>query len=565
MKKSVIVLATILSISMTTPAFAGIGVTIDGSPVNFTPSTGSPVIDENGRTLVPLRAAMEAYGCTVSWDKTSSTASVFKDGTVVQVPVGQKKVVVNGKNVVTDTQAKIISGRVYLPIRAVLEAFGASVGWNQTTQSVTVSSGKGGNIKPIVLPEKTLGTLQSGSLTAQGISEKCSPAVFFIKAYGFNGAERSTGSGFFISSDGLAVTNHHVIANSQYLEITTPGGFTTHDVKIIDYDKANDLALLKISGSNHPYLEMADSSAVKQGQKVYAIGSPLGLDNTMSQGIISNPSRVLDGTKYIQISVPIAPGSSGGALINEQGQAVGVTSAGFANSTGDLNLAIPISCVNKLDKTATVAKVDFSDDYYPGFTQVLDFGKFSGVELVAAEKTYFGYVLQYDAMDFYDVFETDAGSCYAYTLYYYKNALEERGLKHKGAYDFAGVYESNKESVEITLDLEDTRSIFVVVRKEPQVYSQVPALLDMGWYMNMDLMVPSEKIDGSWCYEYKWSDYYTYNDFIDALYEYIELQLESGYELIHADETTIYIEGYGVSAVFIIDKNKVFVDALKMY
>ncbi|MDO4531832.1 MAG: stalk domain-containing protein, partial [Bacillota bacterium] len=234
MKKRMILIAAICSLWMAVPVFAGIGVSIDGKSVNFTASGGEPVMDENGRTLVPLRAAMEAYGCTVSWDKVSRTASVFKDQTVVQVPVGQNKVTVNGTDVATDTQARIIEGRVYLPIRAVLEAFGASVGWDQASQTVTVRSAEGG--------EKHTGTPQKAALTAQEISEKCSPAVFFIKVYGFNGEMKGSGSGFFLSSDGLAVTNHHVIANSQYIEITTVDGYTTHDVKVIDYDKENDLA-----------------------------------------------------------------------------------------------------------------------------------------------------------------------------------------------------------------------------------------------------------------------------------------------------------------------------------
>ena len=140
MKKSVIALVTVLSISMTTSVFAGMGVSIDGTPVRFTQSTGFPVIDENGRTLVPLRAAMEAYGCTVNWNESANTAIVEKDGTIVTITAGEASMYVNSVRKVNDSAAKIIDGRVYLPIRAVLEAFGASVNWDELTNIVSVVS-----------------------------------------------------------------------------------------------------------------------------------------------------------------------------------------------------------------------------------------------------------------------------------------------------------------------------------------------------------------------------------------------------------------------------------------
>lgn len=140
MKKCTLALTAILSLSMAVPAFAGIGVTIDGVPVPFTSSTGTPVIDENGRTLVPLRATMEAFGCAVSWNEYSKKAYVAEDNFLVTVPIGIPLIDVHGTPVAIDTEAKIIDGRVYLPIRAVLEAFGASVGWDEKSQSISVLS-----------------------------------------------------------------------------------------------------------------------------------------------------------------------------------------------------------------------------------------------------------------------------------------------------------------------------------------------------------------------------------------------------------------------------------------
>lgn len=140
MKKSAIALTTLLSITMTTPVFAGVDISIDGTPVNFTTSTGYPIMDNNGRTLVPLRVAMEAYGCTVNWNEPTKTAIVEKDGSVVTIVTGESYMHVNGVRVANDAEAKIIDGRVYLPIRAVLEALGASVSWDEAGNSITVVS-----------------------------------------------------------------------------------------------------------------------------------------------------------------------------------------------------------------------------------------------------------------------------------------------------------------------------------------------------------------------------------------------------------------------------------------
>ncbi len=118
----------------------GVGVSIDGNAVTFQSGYGSPFVDENSRTLVPLRSVMESFGATVSWDDATHTASVIKGGITVEVPVGEKSIYVNGVMVANDTAAVIREGRTYLPIRAVLEAFGASVSWNDTNRMVVVAS-----------------------------------------------------------------------------------------------------------------------------------------------------------------------------------------------------------------------------------------------------------------------------------------------------------------------------------------------------------------------------------------------------------------------------------------
>lgn len=136
MKKHTLLFALVCSFAVSCPAYGQIGLSFNDVPVSFTDSTGRPIIDENGRTLVPLRASMESMGCTVNWYEPSRTAFVVNGDTTVSVPIGESCVYRNGVSIPNDTSAKIIDGRVYLPIRAVLEAFGASVSWDESKQMV---------------------------------------------------------------------------------------------------------------------------------------------------------------------------------------------------------------------------------------------------------------------------------------------------------------------------------------------------------------------------------------------------------------------------------------------
>lgn len=183
-------------------------------------------------------------------------------------------------------------------------------------------------------------------LSAEQVFIKCSPAVFYIAVYDKSGNVSASGSGFFIDSAGTAVTNYHVIKGAASAKITVSGTNKVFDVAgIYDYSEDNDWAILKISGSGFSYLDIGDSDSVIGGATVYAIGSPLGLQNTITSGIVSNASRVEDGISYIQISAAISHGSSGGALINKFGKVIGITSASYTDGQ-NLNLALPVTYIS---------------------------------------------------------------------------------------------------------------------------------------------------------------------------------------------------------------------------
>ena len=188
-------------------------------------------------------------------------------------------------------------------------------------------------------------------LTAEQIYAQCSPAVFFVEVYDKSGQCYATGSGFFLSKDGLAVTNHHVLDGAARAVITTSDTEQSYEVSgVYDFSQENDWVVMQVAGSGFASLDIAPADTALGGATVYAIGSPKGLQNTISQGLISNPDREVDGVHYIQTSAPISPGSSGGALINKYGQVVGITSAGFTTGQ-NLNLAMSMTKLEGMKTT----------------------------------------------------------------------------------------------------------------------------------------------------------------------------------------------------------------------
>jgi len=168
--------------------------------------------------------------------------------------------------------------------------------------------------------------------------------------------EIGNGSGFIISKDGLVVTNRHVVADeaAEYTVVTNKGD--KHTAKVLGRDPVNDLAILKIEGDNFPILNLGDSSQLKPGQSVIAIGNALGeFSNTVSTGVISGLSRSIDafggsnvGSErligLIQTDASINPGNSGGPLLDMSGNVIGINVA-VAQNAQNIGFAIPIDHV----------------------------------------------------------------------------------------------------------------------------------------------------------------------------------------------------------------------------
>lgn len=143
--------------------------------------------------------------------------------------------------------------------------------------------------------------------------------------------DKKQGSGFIVDKEGYIVTNYHVVQDATSAAVLTNDG-ANHRVRLVGRNEDADIAVLKIEGY-FSYLEFTDSDSVEIGQKVIAVGSPGGLDFTVTQGIIS-AFRTVKGNKYIQIDVPINPGNSGGALVTIEGKVAGVNSLKLAGFEG---------------------------------------------------------------------------------------------------------------------------------------------------------------------------------------------------------------------------------------
>ena len=167
---------------------------------------------------------------------------------------------------------------------------------------------------------------------------------FFMETPDKKMKQQSLGSGFITGKDGYIITNNHVVENAEEIKVKLSDG-REFKAKVIGRDETTDLALIKITnpGGNLPILALGDSEKMRVGDWVLAIGNPFGLEQTVTQGIISATGRVIGSGPYddfLQTDAPINPGNSGGPLVNLRGEVVGINTAIFSGGQG-LGFAIP--------------------------------------------------------------------------------------------------------------------------------------------------------------------------------------------------------------------------------
>ena len=189
---------------------------------------------------------------------------------------------------------------------------------------------------------------------AKQVYDGAKDAVAFISATSQEG--QGTGSGFVVSSDGLVVTNEHVVEGATQVAVKIGTDGDQLPAQIVGIDASRDLALLKVDGSDLPTLELGDSDAVEVGDETYAIGNPYGLDHTLTTGVVSALNRDLQAPNgatisgAIQTDAALNPGNSGGPLLDGDGKVIGVNAQIAASQGGGnvgIGFAIPASTVKQ--------------------------------------------------------------------------------------------------------------------------------------------------------------------------------------------------------------------------
>lgn len=283
----------------------------------------------------------------------------------------------------------------------------------------------------------------------------------------------STGSGFFVDDSGTIVTNYHVIDGASQIEVDMPDG-ARYDVKtIVDFSNTQDVAVLKIDVTGNDYLTAA--TEYKQGESVYVYGSPRSLDASFTSGTLSNTDRKRGGIDCIQIDASIAPGNSGGPVVNSRGEVLGIAKSSLVDSQ-NTNFAIKVSVLDELsmDKNYSVNRFvewyntetgrsymgtedgrTFYNSFINTFTQI------TGEKCLASMDEDGTYKEGYSIMYLFYAYEYDVDSYDKYCDY-----LREIGFEYYGATREMGmegvIYYNEMQGYLIHLLIDTTSNLLVV-------------------------------------------------------------------------------------------------------
>jgi len=173
------------------------------------------------------------------------------------------------------------------------------------------------------------------TLTPAEIAARALPAVVTMRT------EQSLGTGFVVRADGWIATNLHVVVGGPQVKVTLRDGRELDVVEVLNASTDYDLALVRVEAKGLPTLKLGDSDAMRPGDPVVAIGNPMGLEDTVSNGLVSGRRKIDAGVEMLQVSAPISPGSSGGPLINDRGEVIGIAERVLVEGQ-NLNFAVPI-------------------------------------------------------------------------------------------------------------------------------------------------------------------------------------------------------------------------------
>jgi S1-C subfamily serine protease len=172
------------------------------------------------------------------------------------------------------------------------------------------------------------------TLSPAEVAARALPAIVTIRT------ADSLGTGFVVRPDGWIATNLHVVVGGSRVKVTLSSARELDVVEVLAASPEHDLALIRVEARGLPSLALGDSDAMRPGDPVVAIGNPLGLEDTVSNGLVSARRKVEDGSEVLQISAPIAPGSSGGPIFNDHGEVIGIAVAVLEEGQ-NLNFGVP--------------------------------------------------------------------------------------------------------------------------------------------------------------------------------------------------------------------------------
>jgi serine protease Do len=187
--------------------------------------------------------------------------------------------------------------------------------------------------------------------TPAEIAARSTPSVVSVRT------EQSLGTGFVVSPDGLIATNLHVIAGNSDITVTLSDHREFQVVEIWNGDRQRDLVIMRIQAKKLPVIPLGNSDEIRAGDSIVAIGHPLGLEDTVSNGLVSAVRKLDKGLTVLQISAPIAPGSSGGPIFNDHGEVIGVATAIMLGGQ-NINFGVPISYLKELLKKPAAVNLE---------------------------------------------------------------------------------------------------------------------------------------------------------------------------------------------------------------
>jgi len=193
--------------------------------------------------------------------------------------------------------------------------------------------------------------LFAGAAFGQGrysdIGKRVSPAVVKLETFDSEGQPVALGAGFIVNSNGLIVTNYHVIRGAYQARATCASGEAYRVEGVVDFDAEKDFAILKVIAFDLPVVDLGNSNQVENIEEVIVIGHPEGLEFTSSVGVVS-AQRAKNDFSMLQFTAPISPGNSGGPLINLRGQVIGIVTEQMTEGQ-NLNFALPINYVRTVN------------------------------------------------------------------------------------------------------------------------------------------------------------------------------------------------------------------------